>query len=561
MSFQLYNDKQTLGEKLNRALFFSLSLLIILGVLSSGITYKINKNYSDLLDEEAELAFHALTAEVNMLQLRRFEKDILINIGKLDTQKKYLDSFNENLKKLKENAEKTTSLLGELNGVPEELKSKSKGMSANIDAYEKGFNDVFKALSEDSAMTIAKANDLMNPFKKEVHELQVLSEELANYAQDRIDKDQITVDNNAKILMVTAILIMIAGIALITLGMRQLIISITIPLQQAGKVVASGNLKERLVVQAQDEIGELMKAFNNMAERLLNKTHELKRISEKDLTTTVQVMSTDDHLGNALQNTVISLKQTLKDIGTAVEQINRVAEQMSVSSQQLSSGATEQAAALEEISSSVKEIDNQTRINAQTANEASQMVQSTGRDVDNGKSCIDTTVKSINEISDSSQQIAKIIKMIDEIAFQTNLLALNAAVEAARAGKHGKGFAVVAEEVRNLASRSAQAAKETADLIATSEVKVKAGLAVAEQTDQAFNQIIKGIGKVTGLVKDIAEASERQKAQISEVSTALNQVSNVVQQNTASSEETAAASEELASQANLLKDQVSQFKT
>ncbi len=561
MSFQLYNDKQTLGKKLNRALLVSLGLLIILGIISSGITYKINHNYSDLLDEEAELAFQALTAEVSMLQLRRYEKDILINIGKSDAQKSYLEKFNENLKQLKDASVQAQMIIAHLNGVPKELNDKFQGMSNNIEAYEKGFNHVFKALSEDSTMTIAKANDLMTPFKKEVHELEVLSEELASYAQDRINKDQKTVDRNAKILIVTAILIIIAGIALITLSMRQLISSITIPLQQAGKVVTSGNLKERLVIQAQDEIGELMKAFNNMAERLLNKTHELKSISEKDLTTTVQVMSSDDHLGSALQNTVISLKKTLKDISIAIEQVNKVAEQMSVSSQQLSSGATEQAAALEEISSSIKEIDNQTRTNAQTANEASQMAQNTGRDVNNGKSCIDTTVKSINEISDSSQQIAKIIKMIDEIAFQTNLLALNAAVEAARAGKHGKGFAVVAEEVRNLASRSAHAAKETADLIAKSEAKVKAGLAVAQQTNQAFNQIIEGIGKVTGLVKDITEASERQKAQISEVATALNQVSNVVQQNTASSEETAAASEELASQANLLKEQISQFKT
>jgi len=206
------------------------------------------------------------------------------------------------------------------------------------------------------------------------------------------------------------------------------------------------------------------------------------------------------------------------------------------------------------------EIGSQTRHNADSAQQANQLAGAAKGAAEKGSARMGEMVKAMGEINASSQEIAKLITVIDDIAFQTNLLALNAAVEAARAGRHGKGFAVVAEEVRNLAARSAKAAKETSELIESSKSKVGNGTEIANQTAAALLEIVEGVTKAADLVGEIAAASNEQAQGIAQVGQGLSQIDKVTQQNTATAEETASAAEELASQASVLQEQVAQFK-
>ncbi|MBI4828893.1 MAG: hypothetical protein HY804_08810 [Nitrospinae bacterium] len=238
------------------------------------------------------------------------------------------------------------------------------------------------------------------------------------------------------------------------------------------------------------------------------------------------------------------------------QQITQASGDISSSSQSLAEGATEQASSLEATSSALEEMASQTRQNADNANQANSLAMSTRKDAESGSSTMTAMIEAMKAINKSSEEVSKIIKVIEEIAFQTNLLALNAAVEAARAGEHGKGFAVVAEEVRNLAQRSAAAAKDTANLIETAVDNAAQGGEMANKAGAMLNGIVGAIKKVSDLVAEIATASNEQAQGVDQINTAVSQMDKVTQQNAALAEESAAASEQLNAQAESLNDVV-----
>lgn len=291
-------------------------------------------------------------------------------------------------------------------------------------------------------------------------------------------------------------------------------------------------------------------------------TETLKYISDGNLN---QEIATD-YLGDflpiktALNQITSNLSTTLSDINVAAGQVEIGARQISDGGQALSQGTTEQASSIQELTASIAEVSAETKRNALNANEANDRAIEVRRNAEVGNNQMDKMVAAMVEINDSSSNISKIIKVIDDIAFQTNILALNAAVEAARAGQHGKGFAVVAEEVRTLAARSAEAVKETTGLIEGSIDKVKIGTSIADETAESLKEILSEIEKVAGLVGDIAHASNGQASEIAQITQGIEQVSTVVQTNSATAEESAAASEELSGQAELLKHMVDRFK-
>ncbi|OXS27239.1 MAG: chemotaxis protein [Acetobacterium sp. MES1] len=319
------------------------------------------------------------------------------------------------------------------------------------------------------------------------------------------------------------IIFIVVGIGL-AVGLGLLVANmISTPLRRmvdAAEEIAGGNLDVDVKIDSRDEVGELGSAFVKMT----------------------------DHINEIMTN-----------IDSAAEQVAAGSKQIADSSMGLSQGATEQASSIEELTASIEEISAQTRLNADSAGEANALAELTRTNAVEGNNEMKRMLKSMEEINESSTNISKIIKVIDEIAFQTNILALNAAVEAARARQHGKGFAVVAEEVRNLAARSADAAKETTRMIEGSIKKVDDGTKIATTTAAALNQIVDDVAKVSGIVENIAIASNEQAIGISQINQGIMQVSEVVQMNSATSEESAAASEELSSQAELLREQAARF--
>ncbi|MCB2198732.1 Cache 3/Cache 2 fusion domain-containing protein [bacterium] len=327
-----------------------------------------------------------------------------------------------------------------------------------------------------------------------------------------------------------------------------------------------GNLKDRgdtTVVEG--AYREIVEGINGTLDSILEPINEaaavLERMAEGDLSPRVTGDYKGDHalIKNHLNQTLEELNELVGQTQRAVQQVAEGSNQVSQSSQSLSQGATEQASALEEISSSMTEIGSQTRLNADNAAQANKLSITSRESAHTGSGQMDRMVRAMTDISDSSVEVQKIIKAIDEIAFQTNLLALNAAVEAARAGAHGKGFAVVAEEVRNLAQRSAKAAQETTALIEGSVEKTKAGEKIASETAESLSSIVESITKVTDLIGEIDSASREQAQGIDQVAEALGQVDQVTQSNTASAEESAATAEELSGQASQLQVMLSRF--
>jgi methyl-accepting chemotaxis protein len=303
-----------------------------------------------------------------------------------------------------------------------------------------------------------------------------------------------------------------------------------------------------------------------IADRIAKPMRQMMQAAEKfaigDLDVDVNVRQKNEVgvLARAFQKVSENMSGLIASIRSASEQVAVGSREIASSGMQLASGSTQQASALEELSASVEQIAAQTRQSAGHAAEANQLADITRALAEQGNEKMDNMLRAMAEIDQSSNNIYRIIKVIDDIAFQTNILALNAAVEAARAGEHGRGFAVVAEEVRSLAAKSASAAKETTALIESSSKSVAGGAKLARETADALKKIVDEINRVASLVHSISVASGEQSNGIEQINQGLTQISQVVQANSSTSQQSAAASRQLTAQADTLNQQVAGFK-
>lgn len=314
-----------------------------------------------------------------------------------------------------------------------------------------------------------------------------------------------------------------------------------------------------------DETGILLNSLKTTIEEInkviANVSYHLGEIEKGNLTSTIDIDYEGDFakLKVSTESILNYLNEDLTQINQASEQVASGAYQVSSSAQVLSQGATEQASSVEELSATLNDISDNVKNNAKNSDKARIRAVNLRNEIGKSNVKMQDMIKAMGEINDSSNQIGKIIKAIEDIAFQTNILALNAAVEAARAGSAGKGFAVVADEVRNLASKSAAAAKDTTSLIEGSIQAVKNGIKLADETANSLSIVVDEGEYLTNVIEEISRASEDQASSIGEVTTGVEQVSAVVQNNSATAEESAAASEELSGQAQILKDLVGKY--
>ena len=591
-----------------------LLMMIVLGINTYYKIEEIKENQTNVLSGNVPTEIYSIIATNKIYESQTHNQRYFLT-GNYENIQKMENSIDEGL----ENLEKLVS-----SARIEENKKEGKAIISNFLNYKQEIimiTEKIEAMKTNNQLPILIIKDkpeLLNKFLSSVDKidkidikLQKIQDRASSKREKSVKEIDILIESIQSSTLLFLILAVIIGLAFAT-WLSGIISSTIKQIQEGTEAISLGNFDIQIDYNYQDELGNVIRSFqkmttnikslmeeidlltnnalegklsfradtskhvgefgkvvsgiNNIIETIVKPTNEvvevLKKVANGNFSIQVEGNYKGEHavLKDSLNTSLDSINLLLSQIYSTSEQVTSGAEQVSATSQSLSQGSTEQASSLEEITSSMQEIGSQVNQNAENSNVANQLSSQATSFSEKGNEQMNDLMSAITEINNSSKNISKIIKVIDEIAFQTNLLALNAAVEAARAGKHGKGFAVVAEEVRNLAARSAEAAKETADLIENAVKNAESVSSTANKTLEVLKEIKNSSIKVSDIVGEIAASSNEQAQGIAQINSGLGQIDQVTQQTTASAEECAAASEELYSQSEELRNMISKFK-
>lgn len=540
---------------------FMIIIILFCGTVASAI-YGLKENAAKY-SEFYNVGYQITNKVMNMRRgLQIIVKDLGFITMEDDDEKSavYLSDMQKELKLLEENA---TWLFQNYTGDQTLLDSFAASITEAVEMQE---------------MVISMADtDMLKAQKMLLNEYQPLVEEavntliqISNMVEEGAQTDYLETVKLQDLLV--AAQVGLAGGALVITLLLSLYLTraITRPLREleisAGKIV-KGDFDISVTYKSKDEMGSLAEAFRNMTVILEAVISDASMLLGEmaDGNFDVRTRAEERYVGS-FQSLLLSIRKLNRGLSSTLGQINQSADQVAAGSSQvsngaqaLSQGATQQAAAVEELAATITGISKQVKETAENAAEAKKQSSTAGNEMEACNNQMRDMMAAMEEITRTSNQIGKIIKTIEDIAFQTNILALNASVEASRAGAAGKGFAVVADEVRNLASKSSEASQNTAELIENSINAVARGTQIADSTAQSLIKVVEEVRGASDKVEKIADAAREQASAIEQVTMGVDQISSVVQTNSATAEESAAASQELSSQAEVLKGLVAKF--
>jgi methyl-accepting chemotaxis protein len=533
-----------IGKRLTAA--FTVAIILV-GVVAAAGFWGLSQMVSTvgaILNRDAKLMEYASDLDTQTLDLRRYEKDVFLNIGDRQKVADYTAKWKTTHAAAMEDLDKVQKLSGT------EDSASIESMRRDFATYTAGFEKVLGGIEGGRILTAAAANQAIFESKDEIHALEASSKEIAVKNVERMHLNGQTVLGAEARTRSTMWAVCIVGIIIVFVMTVLITRSITTPILEVvelAKKLAEGQNDFDVPTRGNDETGMLLAAMKKMVDSNGEMIAAATGIATGDLRVRVTPRSDRDALGRALSNMIDKITEIITDVRSGASALTVASTQVSASAQSLSQGTSQQASSVEETTSSLQEMSASITQNAENSGQMASMAVK-------GTADADESAQAVNQSVDAMTRIAEKISIIEEIAYQTNLLALNAAIEAARAGEHGRGFAVVATEVRKLAERSQAAAKDIGGL-------AKSSVDVALRSGRLLTELVPTIRRTAELVREVAAASNEQSAGVVQINKAMALVDQVTQRNASASEELASTAEEMASQSEALQQTISFFRT